>query len=106
MATAWLVTATLNRWVSCTTLRQADGVDLARCASADHADIAADMVREGIALTLPPTTENPAIRAYVAAERDARKDYRGLWASSFAMPWRLGGEGSVGAIPALASRDR
>lgn len=105
MATAWLVTATLNRWVSCTTLRQVDGVNLARCASADHADIAGDMVHEGIALTLPPTIEDPAIRAYVAAEREARKAYRGLWASSFQMPWLQDLEPSS-SIPTIASRDK
>lgn len=106
MATAWLVNATLNRWVSCNTLRQVDGVNLARCASADHADIAGDMVHEGIALTLPPTSEDPAIRAYVAAEREARKAYRGLWASSFQMPWLRGDLNPSGSIPTIASRDK
>ncbi|VVB50328.1 Endonuclease YncB, thermonuclease family (plasmid) [Beijerinckiaceae bacterium RH AL1] len=106
MATAWLVSATLNRWVSCTTLRQVDGVNLARCASADHADIAGDMVHEGIALTLPPTNDVPSIRAYVAAEREARKAYRGLWASSFQMPWLHGDSKPSGSIPTIASRDK
>ena len=106
MATAWLVSATLNRWVSCTTLRQVDGVNLARCASADHADIAGDMVHEGIALTLPPTDESPAIRAYVAAEREARKAYRGLWASSFQMPWLHRDLQPSESIPTIASRDK
>ncbi len=87
MATAWLVAATLNKWVACNTLRQADAVNLARCSSADHADIAADMIKEGIAVTLPPTSEDPAIRAYASFEQEARKAYRGLWASSFQMPW-------------------
>lgn len=47
MATAWLVTATLNAWLACTTLRDVAGEHLVRCASAGHPDIAADMVREG-----------------------------------------------------------
>ncbi|SDR63773.1 Endonuclease YncB, thermonuclease family [Rhizobiales bacterium GAS113] len=87
MATAWLVTATLNKWIACNTLRQANGINLARCSSADHADIAADMIKEGVAVTLPPTSEDPAIRAYVSSEQEARKAYRGLWASSFQIPW-------------------
>jgi endonuclease YncB( thermonuclease family) len=87
VAAAWLVKATLNKWVACNVLRDAQGEHLARCASADHADIAADMIRDGIAMTLPPTEQDPAIRAYVSAERDARKAYRGIWASTFQMPW-------------------
>jgi endonuclease YncB( thermonuclease family) len=45
------------------------------------------MIRDGIAMTLPPSEQDPAIRAYVSAERDARKAYRGIWASTFQMPW-------------------
>ncbi len=87
MAVAWLVTATLNRWLSCATVREEAGEHLARCASAAHPDLAADMVRDGIAVTLPASDQDPAIRAYAAAEREARKAYRGLWASTFQMPW-------------------
>ena len=87
MATAWLVTATLGKWLSCATLQDEAGERLARCASADHPDLAGAMVRDGIAVTLPPTERDPIVRAYVSAERDARKAYRGLWASSFEMPW-------------------
>ncbi|WP_245573049.1 thermonuclease family protein [Lichenihabitans psoromatis] len=87
MATAWLVTATLGKWLSCATLRDEAGEHLARCASADHADLIAAMLRDGIAVTLPPTEQDPSIRAYTSAEREARKAYRGLWASSFEMPW-------------------
>jgi endonuclease YncB( thermonuclease family) len=87
--------------VACNTLRQENGEHLARCASADHADIAADMVREGIAVAAPPTPQDPAIRAYATAEREARKAYRGLWASSFQMPWefRASDDGQVTATP-------
>jgi endonuclease YncB( thermonuclease family) len=89
IAVAWLVAATLNKWVACNTLQEMNGERLARCASADHADLGADMIREGVAVTPPPTNGNPAIRAYAAAEREARKAYRGLWASSFQMPWEF-----------------
>ena len=87
MAKAWLVTATLNKWVACNVLRQNEGEHLARCASADHADIAGDMIRDGVAVTSGPAERDPGIRAYAAAETDARKAYRGLWSSSFLMPW-------------------
>lgn len=87
MATAWLVTATLNAWLACTTLRDAAGEHLVRCASAGHPDIAADMVREGVAVAAPPTSDDPGVRGYALAEQDARKAYRGLWSSTFQMPW-------------------
>jgi endonuclease YncB( thermonuclease family) len=89
VAAAWLVAATLNKWVACNTLRQEKDEHLARCASADHADIGADMVRDGVAVASPPTERDPGVRAYAVAERDARKAYRGLWASSFEMPWEF-----------------
>jgi len=87
MATAWLVTATLNAWLACTTLREAAGEHLVRCASAGHPDIAADMVREGVAVAMPATPDDPGIRSYALIEQDARKAYRGLWSSTFQMPW-------------------
>lgn len=87
MATAWLVTATLNAWLACRTLRDEASEHLARCSSAGHPDIAADMVRDGIAVARLPTPEDPGVRAYAAAEQDARKAYRGLWSSTFQMPW-------------------
>lgn len=87
MATSWLVTATLNAWLACRTLRDEASEHLVRCATAGHPDIAADMLRAGIAVALPGTDRDPAIRAYVQAEQDARKAYRGLWSSTFQMPW-------------------
>jgi endonuclease YncB( thermonuclease family) len=87
MATAWLVTATLNTWLACATLRDDAGEHLVRCASAGHPDIAADMVREGVAVTVPATQDDPGIRSYAQVEQDARKAYRGLWSSTFQMPW-------------------
>lgn len=87
VATAWLVGATLNRWLSCATVREEAGEHLARCASAAHPDLAAGMIRDGVAVILPAGGSDPAIRAYGVAEREARKAYRGLWASTFQMPW-------------------
>ena len=60
MATAWLVTATLNAWLACRTLRDEAGEHLVRCASAGHQDIAADMVREGVAVAHPRRPMTPA----------------------------------------------
>jgi endonuclease YncB( thermonuclease family) len=89
MAIAWLVTATLNNWLACTTLRDQADEHVVRCATAGHADIAADMLRDGVAV-LSHDTDGPAIRTYGLAELDARKAYRGLWSSTFEMPsdWR------------------
>ncbi len=102
VATAWLVTATLNRWLSCATVREEEGEHLARCASASHPDLAAGMIRDGAAVTLPSSGSDQAIRAYGIAEREARKAYRGLWASTFQMPW----EYRAGIAPgALAGRE-
>lgn len=107
MATAWLVAATLGKWLSCATIRDEDGEHLVRCAAADHPDLAAAMIHEGIAVTLPSTEADAGIRAYAVAEREARKAYRGLWASSFEMPWdyRARLAHSAGAVaPAEAVR--
>ena len=100
MAAAWLVTATLNKWLACNTLHDENGEHLARCASADHADLGADMIRDGVAVTLPPTQQSPSIRAYLAAERDARRAYQGLWASTFQMPWEYRAIGDRGTLAA------
>ena len=101
MATAWLVNATLGKWLSCATLQDEAGERLARCASADHPDLAGAMVRDGIAVTPPPKEHDPGVRAYISAERDARKAYRGLWASSFEMPWDYSVRLGHGENPAL-----
>lgn len=99
VATAWLVTATLNRWLSCATVREEAGEHLARCASASHPDLAAGMIRDGVAVTLPSGGFDPVIRAYGVAEREARKAYRGLWASTFQMPWEF----RAGIAPSAAA---
>jgi endonuclease YncB( thermonuclease family) len=102
MATAWLVAATLNRWVACNSVRESNGTNYARCASSQHPDIAADMVRDGVAVTVPASPDAPAIRAYVALEEDARKAYRGIWASSFQMPWEFRAATIAPTVPSPA----
>lgn len=86
VATGWLVNATLGKWVSCNILREQDAVRLARCSSSEHSDLAADMLKEGLAVTLPPD-RNELVRAYGAAQEQAKKTYKGLWSSQFTMPW-------------------
>ena len=87
VATAWLINATLNRWVVCAPVRD-DGDDhVARCATAGQRDLAAAMLREGLAVRAPAAADEPQIRDYESAEQQARKSYRGLWSSTFQMPW-------------------
>ncbi len=83
MATAWLVSATLGKWVACARIHEGDGVIQARCASSQHGDLGAAMLREGLAVAVPV---EPPLRTYAVLEQDARKAYRGLWASRFQMP--------------------
>ncbi|AOO85187.1 hypothetical protein BHK69_30990 (plasmid) [Bosea vaviloviae] len=83
MATAWLVSATLGKWIACAKIHETDGVIQARCASSQHGDLGATMLREGLAVAVPV---EPPLRTYAALEQDARKAYRGLWASRFQMP--------------------
>ncbi len=87
VAIAWLVEATLNKWIACNTLREVEGEHLARCSSAQHADLGADMLRDGLAVTVAATEHEQMVRSYTAAELEARKNYRGIWSSSFEMPW-------------------
>ena len=85
-AIAWLTTATLNKWVSCNALREKDGRRIARCSSSEHADLAGDMIKEGLAVCLPDS-EDQRVRSYSQDQEQARKAYKGLWSSQFAMPW-------------------
>lgn len=88
VATAWLVSSTLNKWVACTTIRSQDAVRVARCATGESSDLAAEMLKTGHAVTLPGADDR-LIAGYAQLEKDARTAYRGLWASSFQMPWRF-----------------
>lgn len=86
MAVAWLVSATLNTWLACDSVRTDGDVHFVRCASAGHSDLAADMLRDGVAVLRPAAPGDPQIPAYAKAQADARKAYRGLWSSTFQMP--------------------
>ncbi len=88
VAIAWLTNATLNKWVSCNVLREREGQRLSRCSSSEHQDLAADMLKEGLAVTLP-VAEAQEVRAYGQLQDQARKQYKGLWSSQFTMPWDL-----------------
>lgn len=95
VATAWLVTVTLNKWVACTTIRIQDAVRVARCATGESPDLAAEMLKAGHAVTLPGADDR-LIAGYAQLEKDARAAYRGIWASSFQMPWRFRQQHSAG----------
>ena len=82
MATAWLVTATLTRWIACRVIRDDGEERLARCASAEHRDLAADLLHDGLAVVESMTAQDPAVRAYATAEHDARLGHRGLWSGT------------------------
>lgn len=86
VSVAWLTNATLGKWVSCYVVREKNGERLGRCSSSEHGDLAADMLKEGVAVTLP-AAEDQNIRAYAAAQEGAKKSYKGLWSSQFQMPW-------------------
>ena len=88
VAIAWLTNATLNKWVSCNVLRESRGQRLSRCSSSEHLDLAADMLKEGLAVVLP-IAEAQEVRSYNQLQDLARKQYKGLWSSQFTMPWDL-----------------
>jgi endonuclease YncB( thermonuclease family) len=88
VAVAWLTNATLGKWVSCNALRDTGDQRLSRCASSEHQDLAADLLKEGLAIVLP-IAEGQEVRAYSQLQDQARKQYKGLWSSQFVMPWEL-----------------
>jgi endonuclease YncB( thermonuclease family) len=88
VAIAWLTNATLGKWVSCNALRQEGDQRLSRCASSEHQDLAADMLKDGLAIVLP-IGEGQEVRVYNQLQDQARKQYRGLWSSQFVMPWEV-----------------
>ncbi len=88
VAIAWLANATLNKWVSCNVLRELGSQRLSRCSSSEHLDLAADMLKEGLAVVLP-MAEAQEVRSYGQLQDQARKQYKGLWSSQFTMPWDL-----------------
>lgn len=86
VATAWLVSATLNKWITCTPIRVEGTTQVARCATSDYPDVAAEMLKAGLALTTRDAADQ-LIPTYRQIEADARKAFRGLWGSQFQMPW-------------------
>ena len=44
------------------------------------------MIKEGLAVCLPDS-EDQRVRSYSQDQEQARKAYKGLWSSQFAMPW-------------------
>ena len=89
VAMAWLVQATLNKWIACMVLREEGDEQIARCATAQYPDLAQAMLRDGLAVLSPAPPQDIPLRAYHAAEQQARKSYTGLWSSTFQMPWEF-----------------
>jgi endonuclease YncB( thermonuclease family) len=83
---AWLVAATLNRWVACNVVTEKDGIRHARCASNDVPDMALELLRLGAAV-VDAAQSGPLIDLYRSAEAEAKRSQRGLWSSRFEMPW-------------------
>jgi endonuclease YncB( thermonuclease family) len=86
VAMAWLVNATLNKWITCTPIRVEATTQVSRCATSDYVDVAGEMLRNGLALTTRDAADQ-LIPSYKQIEADARKAFRGLWGSQFQMPW-------------------
>ncbi|MGN6097929.1 MAG: thermonuclease family protein [Bosea sp. (in: a-proteobacteria)] len=86
-AAAWLVNATLNKWLTCAPIREDASEQVVRCATASYHDLSAAMLKEGLAVVAPAVDGDPVIRSYAAAEAQSRKAFRGLWSSAFQMPW-------------------
>ncbi len=83
---AWLVAATLNKWVTCNIVTEKDGIRLARCASNDFPDMALELLRSGAAV-IDTSESGPLIELYKTTEAEAKRAGRGLWGSKFEMPW-------------------
>lgn len=100
VATAWLVGATLGKWTACNVVSEIDGVAYSRCSTSEHPDIALDMLKEGQAVALADPA-GKRLHAYAEVEAEARKNFRGLWASQFQFPWDF--RKAHAAAPALAN---
>ncbi len=83
---AWLVAATLNKWVACNIVSEKDGIRLARCASNDFPDMALELLRSGAAV-IDTSESGPLIELYKTTEAEVKRAGRGLWGSKFEMPW-------------------
>ena len=85
VATSWLVTATLGKWIACSDEYESDSVASVRCATAEHPDLGLDLLRAGLGVALTDD-HGRKLRAYAEGEAQARKAMRGLWASQFELP--------------------
>jgi endonuclease YncB( thermonuclease family) len=83
---AWLIAATLNKWVACNQVKEQDGVRYARCTSKEFPDMAVELLRVGAAV-VDFKESGPLIDLYKTTETEAKRNARGLWASKFEMPW-------------------
>jgi endonuclease YncB( thermonuclease family) len=83
---AWLVAATLNKWVACNVVMEKDGIRHARCASNEFPDMGLELLRIGAAV-VDVAESGPLIDLYRNAEAEAKRSARGLWGSTFEMPW-------------------
>ena len=85
-AMSWLITATLNKWVVCTPVREEEAATVARCATGEYRDLAAEMLNTGLAIN-SPDKQDQLIRDYAIIEAKAKTSYRGLWSATFENPW-------------------
>lgn len=83
---AWLVSATFNKWVACNVVMEKDGVRQARCASNEFPDMGLELLRIGAAV-VDVAERGPLIDLYRNSEAEAKRGSRGLWGSTFEMPW-------------------
>ncbi|MGL4439014.1 MAG: thermonuclease family protein [Bosea sp. (in: a-proteobacteria)] len=83
---AWLMMTTLNKWVACNTVAEKAGIRQARCASNDFPDMALELLRTGSAV-VDVAESGPLIELYKGVEAEAKRNSRGLWGSTFEMPW-------------------
>lgn len=83
---ASLVAATLNKWVACNVVAEKDGIRQARCASNEFPDMGLELLRIGAAV-VDVAESGPLIDLYRNAEAEAKRGSRGLWGSTFEMPW-------------------
>ncbi|WP_273756646.1 hypothetical protein [Bartonella sp. MM73XJBT] len=88
VTTAWLVTKTLGRSLSCKQALMHNGISYAQC-FVDGVDLAEAGLAEGM-LVLSKESKNPVPTQYRYAEEIARNNKIGLWSSEFTEPfqWR------------------
>ncbi|WP_273721031.1 MULTISPECIES: hypothetical protein [unclassified Bartonella] len=88
VTTAWLVTKTLGRSLSCKQALMHNGISYAQC-FVDGVDLAEAGLAEGM-LVLSKESKNPVPTQYRYAEESARNNKIGLWSSEFTEPfqWR------------------